>query len=64
MISFKDYEIEDMAQLSIQYSYDMVLEAYRTIYITYILEDKKINNLGGLLRTIVLSQLNNSLMAA
>ena len=64
MISFKDYEIEDMAQLSIQYSYDMVFEAYRTIYITYILEDKKINNLGGLLRTIVLSQLNNSLMAA
>lgn len=64
MINIKDYEIEDMAQLAIQYSFDLVLEAYRIIYITYILEDKKVNNLGGLLRTIVQSQLNKSYLAA
>lgn len=64
LLYLKDFEIEDLAMLSIQYSYDTVLYALSSVYKTYILNDRKINNLGGLVRTVINSQLNSLFGAA
>lgn len=64
LLHLKDFEIEDLAMLSIQYSYDTVLYALSSVYKTYILNDRKINNLGGLVRTVINSQLNTLYLAA
>ena len=53
-----------MALLAMQYSYDIVIDAYCTIYKSYILKNKIIKNLGGLIRTVIKAKLNNSLSAA
>lgn len=57
---FKDYELEDMAQLAMQYSYDNVLNALSTMYKTYILKEKAVNNPGALLRSIIQASLNKA----
>lgn len=64
LIKFKDYEIEDLALLAVQYSYDIIIDAYSTVYQSYILEHREIKNLGGLVRTLVRAKFNNSLTAA
>ena len=61
LIKIKDFEIDDMALLAMQYSYDIVIDAYCTIYKSYILKNKIIKNLGGLIRTVIKAKLNNSL---
>lgn len=55
LIVFRDFELEDLAQLALQYSYDMVITAYSQIYKTYILNEQKIINLGGLVRTAIIA---------
>lgn len=64
LIRFKDFEIEDLAMLALQYSYDTVIYALSSIYKTYILKDRKITNLGGLVRTAITAQLNHLYQAA
>ena len=64
MINLNDTDIMDLAQLSIQYSYGLVLDAYSEVYKTYIMQDKKITNLGGLVRTIILSKFDTLSLAA
>lgn len=59
LLYFKDFEIEDLAQLSVQYSYEIVCDALSHVYQDYVLYDKKIINLGGLVRTIITSQYDN-----
>lgn len=46
-------DILDLAYLCLQYSYHVVLEALRTIYKTYVMKYKQIENLGGLVRTVI-----------
>lgn len=60
-IKIKDYEYEDMAQLAMQYSYDNVIEALCQIYHGYILKERDVLNLGGLLRTIITTNLENKI---
>lgn len=43
-----------------QYSYNYVITALSTVYNNYILHEREITNLGGLLRTIIISMINNS----
>lgn len=64
LINIRDYEFEDLAQLALQYSYDIVLSAFSQIYKSYIMQDRRIVNLGGLLRTAILSSLTNPNQAA
>ena len=64
LIHFKDYEVEDLAMLSLQYSFDTVIYALSSIYKTYILKDHEIKNLGGLVRTAIMAQLKTSYQAA
>ncbi len=59
LLILKDFEIEDLAQLAVQYSYDLVLNAFSEVYKNYILFNKKVLNLGGLIRTIITSQYIN-----
>ena len=54
----KDFEIEDLAQLSMQYSFNNVVSALSSVYRDYIIKDKAVNNLGALLRTIIISNIN------
>lgn len=66
LINFSELELEDLATLALTYSYDYVMTALQTIYKTYVLSEKKITNLGGLVRTIItsLQKTNNSSTAA
>ena len=64
LIHLKDFEIEDLAMLAVQYSYDSVIYAFSSIYKTYILNDRPITNLGGLVRTVINTQLNTLSLAA
>ena len=57
-IKIRDYEYEDMAQLAMQYSFNSVIDALCQIYRSYILKEREISNLGGLLRTIITSNQN------
>ena len=63
-LKFKDYELEDLAQLSMQYSFDNVLYALSYVYNKYYIKERTINNLGGLVRTIIIQILNKILKAA
>lgn len=60
LLQIRDFEFEDLAQLALQYSYDYVLTAFSQIYKTYIMRERKILNLGGLIRTAI----NANLIAA
>lgn len=64
LIQIRDYEFEDLAQLALQYSYEIVLSAFSQIYKTYIMQERRIVNLGGLLRTAIVSLLTHSNQAA
>ncbi len=64
LIKWNDLDLEDLAQLAMQYSYNRVLSALCIVYRTYMIPKRHITNLGGLLRTIVLAQFHNSNLAA
>jgi hypothetical protein len=58
MLHISSLELEDLVQLSMQYSYDNVVAALADVYRDYYLREKTVNNLGALLRTIILAKLN------
>lgn len=45
--------IDNMAHLAIEYSFEQVIEVFEYIYIYYYMEGTRIENLGGLIRTIL-----------
>lgn len=55
VIMFNELEIEDLASLCLQYSLNVVIKALSSIYKTYYLRGDKPHNLGGLTRTVILS---------
>lgn len=63
-INFKDYELEDLAQLSMQYSFDNVLLALSYVYNKYYVKERTVHNLGGLVRTIIVQMLDKNLKSA
>lgn len=64
LLAFTTVQLEDLANLALQYSYEHVLDALAVIYQTYIMKDRAIHNLGGLLQTVIRSNSNNNLLAA
>jgi hypothetical protein len=58
LLHISSLELEDLVQLSMQYSYDNVVAALADVYRDYCLREKTVNNLGALLRTIILAKLN------
>jgi hypothetical protein len=64
LICFKEFELEDLAMLALQYSYDSVIFAFASIYKSYICKGRKITNLGGLVRTAIVAHLNTLYQAA
>ncbi len=59
-----EIEIDDLASLSIHYSYDIVVNALSVVYREYYMYQKTVNNLGGLVSTIIRSEFNKSKKAA
>lgn len=59
LMAIKDFELEDLAQLALQYSFEYVLAALASIYKSYILKQRPIINLGGLLRTAIIALQEN-----
>lgn len=53
LLGFTPNQIVDMVQMAMQYSYELVVEALKEIYKNYKLKTKRINNIGGLIRTII-----------
>jgi hypothetical protein len=58
LLHISSLELEDLVQLSMQYSYDNVVAALADVYRDYYLREKTVNNLGALLRAIILAKLN------
>jgi hypothetical protein len=58
LLLVSNLELEDLVQLAMQYSYDNVVAALADVYRDYYLREKTQNNLGALLRTIILAKLN------
>lgn len=58
LISIKKDELDDLANIAIHYSYDLMMLALSNVYKQYILFDKPIKNLPGLVSSIVRSQLD------
>lgn len=58
LISIKKDELDDLANIAVHYSYDLMLLALSEVYKQYILFDKPIKNLPGLISSIIHSQLN------
>lgn len=59
LLTLRELDLEDLAQLALQYSYNLVLKALSDIYKSYILKERTINNIGGLLRTVIVSSINS-----
>ena len=57
-------EIDDIASLSLHYSYEIVMNALSVVYKEYYMYEKTINNLAGLMSTIIRAQFNNLKKAA
>ena len=55
LLKIRDFEYEDLAQLALQYSFDCVILALSQIYKSYIMNERKILNLGGLIRTLIIA---------
>ena len=64
LMKLTDIEIDDIASLSLHYSYDIVINALSVVYKEYYMYEKTVNNLAGLLSTIIRSQFNNLKKAA
>ena len=54
-----DIEIDDIASLSLHYSYEIVMNALSVVYKEYYMYEKTVNNLAGLMSTIIRAQFNN-----
>ena len=64
LMKLTDIEIDDIASLSLHYSYEIVINALSVVYKEYYMYEKTVNNLAGLLSTIIRSQFNNLKKAA
>lgn len=64
LLSFTNVQLEDLAHIALQYSFQHVLDALAIVYQTYIMPERKIHNLGGLLQTIISSNITSLLQAA
>lgn len=58
-MKFTDIEIDDIASLSLHYSYEIVMNALSVVYKEYYMYEKTVNNLAGLMSTIIRAQFNN-----
>lgn len=58
VIPASSIDIDSLARLTVEFSIDMVLDAFYRIYDDYVNKFKKVDNLGGLTRTYILNQLN------
>ena len=64
LMYLNDIEVDDLASLALHYSYNIVINALSVVYREYFMFEKQINNLAGLVSTIIRSQFNNSKKAA
>lgn len=64
LMKLNTIEIDDIASLSLHYSYEIVMSALSVVYKQYYMYEKTVNNLGGLLSTIIRSQFDNLKKAA
>ena len=64
LMKLNTIEIDDIASLSLHYSYEIVMSALSVVYKQYFMYEKTVNNLGGLLSTIIRSQFDNLKKAA
>ena len=64
LMKLTDIEIDDIASLSLHYSYEIVMNALSVVYKEYYMYEKTINNLAGLMSTIIRAQFNNLKKAA
>lgn len=64
LISIKKDELEDLANIAIHYSYNLMIQALSNVYRQYILFDKPIKNLPGLVSSIIRAQLDTLNKAA
>ena len=64
LLSIKKDDLNDLANIAVHYSYDLMMQALSSVYKQYILLDKPIKNLPGLISSIVNSQINNLKSAA
>lgn len=64
LMKLNTIEIDDIASLSLHYSYEIVMSALSVVYKQYYMYEKTVNNLGGLLSTIIRSQFDNLKRAA
>lgn len=64
LMYLNDIEVDDLASLALHYSYNIVINALSVVYREYFMYEKQINNLAGLVSTIIRSQFNNSKKAA
>lgn len=55
LVYLTEVELEDLAVLATQYSYDIVIKAFSKVYKTYYSNNKKPDNLGGLVHSFILS---------
>lgn len=58
LIKLKPVDYEDLAGLAMQYSYEHVMFALSQIYKSYIINERRITNLGGLVRTAIVANQN------
>ena len=58
LISIPKDELKDLANIAVHYSYDLMFNALSYVYNQYVLYDRHIKNLPGLVSTVLQSQLN------
>ena len=59
-----EIQIEDLAGLAVHYSFDLVIDALSKVYQDYILNERPVHNLAGLISTIIRSSYNTFSKAA
>ena len=64
LMKLTNIEIDDIASLSLHYSYEIVMNALSVVYKEYYMYEKTVNNLAGLMSTIIRAQFNNLKKAA
>lgn len=64
LIVLSKTDIDDLAGIAVHYSYNLLMDALSKIYCQYVLYDRKITNLPGLVLTFIRSELNTSDSAA
>ena len=64
LMKLSDIEIDDIASLSLHYSYEIVMNALSVVYKQYYMYEKTVSNLAGLLSTIIRTHFDNLKKAA